>query len=1275
MAFILKKLFILFSLGIALSGLSLLMNGWLNALVLLIPIVGLLSTPFSVKTRHKELPILVLMLIVAGLLAWGMLKFQPVITEIVVYLHLMLSLLTWLINELVMTYFNSPSFVLTSPIDNFQTWSNALWLYTMLVFKLFLKYILVFVPEDSPLFLTHIAYTKQNDSWKVKQSWQFQRSILWFFIIFSLLLFAGYWQPFYAPYLSQWLTKDWLLYLPTLLIPIFIQWYLWLGGQPDIFQLPSFGEQPPGTSQALASFAELWERYQRTFSNVWRKAGNVMPGTAKDSGSIGNTLTEQLKNSLGLIIQTYPNPNVLSVIQKLVHDTLEQGKQVVVLSDYDSNSRVIHREWGVFFQYSSATKKMGSDAMMSVSLFIDKLGNKQLNDWVGKIGLILIPEGGQLFRRPYIWKLMAHAVRDHMAISDVTKLKSVVLAEPRDNFDTSIRNILTFYSTTNNSGRVWREYRVPMFPKNQFWWTIWGTDTRQDYIQGLSKNYIGSKISPAVPLAQFAGQYGPKGVHNWLIYDHSNPEVENAEMLQQSAGVERCQFTLEERSVWGLIPDLQSEPSMLTAELIVNGNPWRTLAAISQATSRPILCNVLIKRHLLSEYFIDNEQIFALINTCLLSPNFYDDSRQDASLQILRRIEIAGELPLSKLEDALIATRDREVAPDRNLFQQLYDLVESSLGKHFANKIQIHLAPHWYKGKNRLHFNKRAVLSLTSGNLLSAHLDWLLEYKILAEDDVLLNKVRKDHVQQLYWPEKVIAIEGKKYKVSSIDDRNFVIKVNHNEMVQTADYRCQKHLTLTTIHKTTTTKQETNTLGNQFTCQVVLGSYQVVSKKVVQSCSMWLKDDAKIITLPNLLSRSYNTKRMLRFKHQDADGNSLLSAGGALALSAWLNEAIISIMPEISPFFIALAEIPHNDRPTSIIVKTIIPQWSEHTGIDSNNGISLWIVEDSHTDMGIIQAIEENYWYLLNICYRWLDWYFSKPVSSDNLRSNQHVDSSTKNWFTYGLPESDEAIDLRALYEFLQLYDERLNAIVLQNQAEPVSFIANNNADRIICDFCANHLDQKKYYTLNDGRITCNTCQKIAVNDITPIVEYHEKLIRPFFRDQFNVTNFENVTIELVDQRTISAKQGEAFIPTAGFDNRAMGLAIYGSHSLSEYHDDSHIIYIESGFSLEETLSTLAHELCHIWQYMNLDIAKLNADSGDLLVEGHAIFVESHFVNTQLEKTHRGLKKKQFRRLAEKNTHRITVDDVYGRGYRQLLQRIGEEPPFDWLLDNFGKFR
>lgn len=88
---------------------------------------------------------------------------------------------------------------------------------------------------------------------------------------------------------------------------------------------------------------------------------------------------------------------------------------------------------------------------------------------------------------------------------------------------------------------------------------------------------------------------------------------------------------------------------------------------------------------------------------------------------------------------------------------------------------------------------------------------------------------------------------------------------------------------------------------------------------------------------------------------------------------------------------------------------------------------------------------------------------------------------------------------------------------------------------------------------------------------------------------------------------------------------------------------------------------------------MNLDITKLHAGSGDLLIEGHAVFVESHFIKTQLEKTHRGLKKKQLQRLADKNAQRLVSNTIYGRGYRQLLQDVGGQLPFDCLLTHYGR--
>lgn len=1263
-------------------------KSWLTALAISVPIRGMFSSGFAPNVRHKELVILMILMVITIFVAVYLYYFNDEIPTYLLTIYHVLNLIIDKLNQWIEAFFGQsylPYFI-TSPQDNPFLWFGIFWLYSTWLVKIVLKYTFFFVHEDAGLFLADWAYVRHEDSWKVKLDWKFQHTILLCFVFLLLLVFIGlHWQTFYRPYLESWLTDKWLLLAPTLFIPIFIQWYLWLGGIDDKYYLSGFASNASTVDEVNAILSKLWQQYRTDFASLWRKAGSRVPGAsaaADNSSQIQSILENELKQSRGLIIQTYPNPQVLSVMQRLIHDTIDKGNQVVVLYDNASCHRYSPRDWEVFFQYSSITKQAAEGSILTVGLFMDKLANRQQQDWISRLGLILIPQAEQMFERPYVWKLMAHAVRDHAAIQDITTLQSVLLAEPRKNLDTSVRNILTFYaSSKQDKQQMWREYTVPILANEQLWWTIWGAEnypkSNSQYIQGLAANYRGAAIGSAVPLAQYSGKHLKNNIKNVLLYHHSYAEIENAETLQRSGGYEKCWFDYDKRPVWRIIDELAQAPAVITAELLANGNPWRTLATISQALTQPSVCNIVIKQQMLSEFFIKNYQVFATMPWRLLSPNLYDDAPQDTALQILRRIEIAGELPLSKIAEALLSTRSHTSLSKDDTFEQLYTLIENNLGKHFADRLRLLLVPHWYKGLSHLQFEQMAVVRLTDGILPSANLDWLREFRVLAEDDTLLETIRKDHVQQHYWAGKVIAIDGKKFIVSEIDDQQAIVKVNHNEMRAMPDYRCQKIVKLIEAVSSKTIRREENILGRHFSAQRWVAQYSVKTEKIASSSSAWLEKDAHIITLNQTqqLCRHYQQKKILRLLHHDKAGNSLLSAGAAIALAAWLNEAISSVMPEIAPYFIALAQVPDDALVTSSLAQIIIPQWQDNGETPAQ--IGLWIVEDSHTDMGIIQAIEQNYWYLLNLCYSWLEWYFSDQAteSAASVYSND-AQQLHRDWFTYGEDERDSAIDLESLYHFLQDYMTYFQQKEQSSHSGDNNFIRQDLTINITCDFCRKEITNDPYHTLNDGRITCQSCQAIAVNDSEIIRNYYHKLIKPYFANRFNVVDFDNIHIELTDQRMIAARSGQHFTPSINFDERPIGLTIHGDiYDAQTKHkkNDYYTILLESGFSAEETLATLVHELCYFWQFQYLDIGKLSTDGGEQLRQGHALLIEMDFLQSQTKRTYKGLKKQRFRNLVIKTNQQQASEEIAAKGCRLLSQQTDGQSSFEWLLNHYRK--
>jgi hypothetical protein len=96
-------------------------------------------------------------------------------------------------------------------------------------------------------------------------------------------------------------------------------------------------------------------------------------------------------------------------------------------------------------------------------------------------------------------------------------------------------------------------------------------------------------------------------------------------------------------------------------------------------------------------------------------------------------------------------------------------------------------------------------------------------------------------------------------------------------------------------------------------------------------------------------------------------------------------------------------------------------------------------------------------------------------------------------------------------------------------------------------------------------------------------------------------------------------------------------------------------VLVENGSPRNHTLSTLAHELTHIWQFENLQVDQLPIEE----LEGFASWVEVHMMTQIGEVPYANMLKEQLENR----------QDPYGRGYRLIEEKLSILPynatPFD----------
>lgn len=211
-----------------------------------------------------------------------------------------------------------------------------------------------------------------------------------------------------------------------------------------------------------------------------------------------------------------------------------------------------------------------------------------------------------------------------------------------------------------------------------------------------------------------------------------------------------------------------------------------------------------------------------------------------------------------------------------------------------------------------------------------------------------------------------------------------------------------------------------------------------------------------------------------------------------------------------------------------------------------------------------------------------------------------------------------------------------------KNVAERIASTYNpTNVNSRFCDFCGCEILGVEYETLVDGRDRCMSCGRTAIKteeEFKALFEDVKRNMESFFGIKINA----GVRVEMVNSKNLHKRIGKSFVPTPAGDGRILGVAISDKNGFS--------LLIENGSPRISSMLTMAHELTHIWQYINWrenEIAdKYGKEALDEIYEGMAKWVEVQYAYLINEPA---VAKREEIRTAYRN-------DVYGKGFIRFCE-------------------
>lgn len=159
------------------------------------------------------------------------------------------------------------------------------------------------------------------------------------------------------------------------------------------------------------------------------------------------------------------------------------------------------------------------------------------------------------------------------------------------------------------------------------------------------------------------------------------------------------------------------------------------------------------------------------------------------------------------------------------------------------------------------------------------------------------------------------------------------------------------------------------------------------------------------------------------------------------------------------------------------------------------------------------------------------------------------------------------------------------------------------------CDFCGAELSGVEYDIIVDGRERCNECSRTVLNTIEEFNDAYLE-VKQNMEAMFGIRFFASVDVKTMDARKLARKLKIKFTPTAGFDGRVLGVAI---NERGIYR-----LYVENQSPYLNAVATIAHELTHIWQYVNWNrkaiLKKYGKNMDKCIYEGMAKWVEIQYL-------------------------------------------------------------
>lgn len=401
-------------------------------------------------------------------------------------------------------------------------------------------------------------------------------------------------------------------------------------------------------------------------------------------------------------------------------------------------------------------------------------------------------------------------------------------------------------------------------------------------------------------------------------------------------------------------------------------NVYETLRLYGSRSRKSAFINVLSENYLLRDYMVDNRELFVADPKAV--PAIVPDYARTERNTVLRLIimlsvfEVAEDTLLRELELSGLAPSPADVEQS--------DVTEPPVARLLSRLSRQYLDRHLRIRRSKESgggFTAEASLSIDSGSEVEDVLDQLRSAYFLVEDETeqrdFIGACLYGHLQQTVLPGQFLTFDGKYYQAESIGDAEVGYEVVLRRAAEHISGR-PVYRSLRSIDLLETRRAEVQVApvaGDGIVVERLIMAFTAQTVGYLEAPSRDRLDGAKRVNLHELPPRKYREKVALRIGVPGA------SPQVRCTIAVLLNELFVTVFPTAHQFVTAVS----SDETGSF--DELLPQL---VGGDDD---SIYILEDSLPDLGLLIAVERNWQRLFEIVTDYLQWLHTpEPVAEDS---------------------------------------------------------------------------------------------------------------------------------------------------------------------------------------------------------------------------------------------------------------------------------------------------